>query len=241
MVLEPQRTILLYPRERDDLELPRLNNPHGAVSPDGSLIAIGDRLTGRHLIFNDRYELVGRIEGLVDNAPCHASFSDDGRSLALSSYMLFEGATVLVPSHRFPGLIVDDKDLGRFWESKHTWTEMRQGLHDFDKDLVVIDSNAVVRVSAWRPEEFIVGDREGSLWAFDRDGEVRWHHWIGSSCTGIDISVDGRRLIASTYAGFVVDLDLDTGEADPYRIGTSTHRERRRWLFWRKENKPLAW
>jgi hypothetical protein len=45
-----------------------------------------------------------------------------------------------------------------------------------------------------------------------------WTNWappFGSCCTAIDISDDDRSLIASTYAGFVVILDLDTGEADP--------------------------
>jgi hypothetical protein len=104
VVLEPQRSIILYPRDSDELEDTWLNNPHGAVSPDGSLIAIGDRLTCAHLIFNDRYEVIGEIAGLIDLAPWHASFSDDGGLLALSSCMLYRGATVLVPTRRFPGL-----------------------------------------------------------------------------------------------------------------------------------------
>jgi hypothetical protein len=118
---------------------------------------------------------------------------------------------------------------------------MRQGLQEFDKDLVVLDSRASAYASGWRPGEYIFGDPNGFLWAFDREGASRWHHFIGSSISAIDISPDGRRLIVSSYAGYLVILDLDTGEADPYTIGTSTHRERRRWLFWKEENKPLAW
>jgi hypothetical protein len=241
LVLEPERRIVLYPREPDKLEDKWLNNPHGAVSPDGSLIAIGDRLTCAHLIFNDRYQVVGEIAGLVDLAPWHASFSDDGGLLALSSFMLHQGATVLVPTGRFPGLVVGEEDLRACWYSKATWAEMRQGLREFDNDLVVLDSRASAYASAWRPGEFILGDAQGSLWAFHRDGGKRWYHFIGSSVFAIDVSPDGRQLIASTYAGLLVILDLDTGEADPYRIGTSTHRERRRWLFWKKEKRPLAW
>ena len=120
-------------------------------------------------------------------------------------------------------------------------TEARQGLRDFDRDLVVLDCDASATVSAWRTGEFILGDALGNVQAFDRDVERRWHHYIGSSVNGVDVSADGRRLVASTYAGLVVALDLDMVEPDPYRIGTSTHRERRRWLFWRMESKPLAW
>jgi hypothetical protein len=241
MVLEPGRSTVLFAREEEDEYDPQLNNPHGAVSPDGSLISIGDRLTCAHMIFNDRYDLVGEITALWDVAPCHASFSDDGRSLALSSFMLWSGATVLVPTRRFPGLTIDDDDLDRHWHSKATWAEMRQGLHDFEKDLLVLDCKGKVSASAWRPGEFILGDAFGYLWAFDQNGERLWDHFIGDPVDGIDISRDGRRLVASTYAGFVVILDLDTDEVDPYRIGTSTHRELRRWLFWSKEKQPLAW
>ena len=55
------------------------------------------------------------------------------------------------------------------------------------------------------------------------------------------VFTERKRLIASTSAGLLVILDLDTSEADPYRIGTSTHREQRRWLLWRNEDQPLAW
>jgi hypothetical protein len=118
---------------------------------------------------------------------------------------------------------------------------MRQGLQEFDKDLMVLDSRASAYASAWRSGDLIFGDAQGFLWAFDRTGASRWRHFIGSSIGAIDISPDGRRLIASSAAGFLVILDLDTGETDPYSIGTSTHRERRRWLFWKNEKKPLAW
>jgi hypothetical protein len=241
-VLEPQPSTILFPRERDESEDMWLNNPHGAVSPDGSLIAIGDRLTGDHLLFNDRYEAVGRIHALVDSAPCHASFSNEGTLLALSSYMYGgRAATVVVPTCRFPGLIVEENDLQKTrWFSKSTWEETRKSLQVFDKDLLVLDSNEWVQASAWRPGEFILGGF-GFLEAFDREGMKRWWDFIGSSFCAIDISRDGRHLIASTSAGFLVILDLEIREADPFRLGTATHRERRRWLFWKKEKKPLVW
>jgi hypothetical protein len=238
VVLAPDKTTILYPKEPEDISL---NNPHGAVSPDGSLIAIGDRLTCEHLIFNGRCEVVGRMYPLVDAAPCHTSFSNDGRLLQLSSFMLYNGATAILPTSRFPGFKIDQKDLDGCWFFKNTWPEMRKGLQKFDRDVVVLNSQARVYASAWRSGEFILGDAGGKVSAFDKKGENRWDHFIGSSICAMDLSADGRRLIASTYAGLLVILDLDTGEGDPYRIGTSTHREQRRWLFWKNEKTPLAW
>jgi hypothetical protein len=239
VVLAPDKTTVLYPKK--ELKDIWLNNPHGAVSPDGSLIAIGDRLTCEHLIFNSRCEMVGRMCPLVDVAPCHASFSNDGRLLQLSSFMLYNGATVILPTSRFPGFKIDQKELDGCWFSKKTWPEMRDGLQKFDRDVVVLNSEARVYASAWRSGAFILGDAYGNVSAFDKQGENRWDHFIGSSICAIDLSADGRRLIASTYAGLLVILDLDMGEGDPYRIGTSTHREQRRWLFWKNEKTPLAW
>ena len=80
----------------------------------------------------------------------------------------------------------------------------------------------------------------GYLRAFDMKGNPRWRHFIGSRIDAIDVSRDGKRLIATTYAGFLSIIDLDTGERDPFTIGTATHPERRRWVFWRGE-KPHVW
>ena len=92
-----------------------------------------------------------------------------------------------------------------------------------------------------KEDEFIIGNASGYLRAFDLKGNFRWQHFIGSSVGDIDVSRDGNRLVVTTYAGLLSVIDLDTGEADPFVIGTATHRERRRWLFWKKEPKPLIW
>jgi len=245
LAVGPQHTELLYPRSIEELQdnvgRISLNNPHAAISPDGSLISIGDRLTCMHIIFNDQYEVVGEIYPLVDAAPGCASFSRDGELLTLSSFMLYNGATLVVPTSRFPGLSVSFEDLEKHWFSKNTVTEMRQGLQDLDRDLVLVDADARVYAAAWRCEEFIIGDASGYLRAFDKTGKFLWQHFIGSSVNGIDLSPDGKTLVVTTYAGFVCILDLDTGEPDPFAISTATHRERRRWLFWRKEPTPLVW
>jgi WD40 repeat protein len=110
-----------------------------------------------------------------------------------------------------------------------------------DNRLAKLESGSRVYAAVSRDDEFIIGDAKGYLRAFDLQGRFRWQHFIGSTICDIDISKDGRRLIVTTYAGFLSILDLDTGESDPFVIGTATHRERRRWLFWKKEPKPLIW
>ena len=113
--------------------------------------------------------------------------------------------------------------------------------YKLDDRLIQLEEGSRVYAAVSRGDEFIVGDANGYLTAFDVTGKFRWRHFIGSSGGDIDLSHDGKRLIVTTYAGFLCVIDMDTGDADPFAIGTSTHRERRRWLFWKKEPRPLVW
>jgi len=267
MAVESRRAQLLYPRDvkglQESVEQVNLNNPHAAISPNGSLISISDRLVCQHLVFNDRYEVVGEISPLVDVSPCHTSFSGDGKLLTLSSFRLYNGATLGVPTSRFPGLSISNEVLhkrlvsesatgekripglgliGRDdWFLEDTIVEIHKRVKELDQGLVLLDYNSRVYAAAWRGEEFIIGDAYGYLRAFDKAGKFLWQHFIGSSVSSIDVAPDGKTLVVTTYAGFVCILDLDTGKTDPFTIGTATHRERRRWLFWTKEPTPLVW
>jgi anti-anti-sigma factor len=101
MAVEPQRTELLYPRDTEQLQenfgAVNLDNPHAAISPEGSLISVGDKLACQHIVFNDQYEVVGEISPLVDVAPCHTSFSGDGELLTLSSFRLYNSLSRPIP------------------------------------------------------------------------------------------------------------------------------------------------
>ena len=110
-----------------------------------------------------------------------------------------------------------------------------------DERLTVLEEGSRVYAGVFRNDEFIIGDATGYLRAFDLTGKFRWQHFIGSSIGDIDISIDGKKLVATTYAGFLCILDMDTGRPDPYAIGTADHRECRRWLFWKTESEPLMW
>ena len=147
-----------------------------------------------------------------------------------------------MPTSRLPGLTIKDKDLEKAgWFSAGSEGECRRALAKLDRDLVLLDDGARVYAAVWWKGEFILGDASGRLCAYDTSGHFRWEHHIGSSVGDIDLSPDGKRLVVTTYAGFLCLLDLDTGERDPFTIGTATHRERRRWIFWKNEPKPLVW
>jgi hypothetical protein len=46
------------------------------------------------------------------------------------------------------------------------------------------------------------------------------------------VSPNGKRLAVATAAGYLQIIELDTGDPDPFQIGTATHRERIRFVRW---------
>jgi DNA-binding beta-propeller fold protein YncE len=194
---------------------------HAAMSQDGRLLAAGYQSSLHYVFDGETYEIIGEV-GHWSEYPHHTVFSDDESLIAFNSCHFYNGVTIGVPTSLLPGLKTEPYD--------------RE-----DERIVPLQSGARVYAAVARRDEFIVGDALGYLRAFDNKGRFRWQHFIGSTVGDIDIGPDGRRLVVSTYAGFLCFIGLDTGEADPYQIGTATHRERRRWLFWRQENGPLRW
>jgi len=232
-VLAPDKTVRLYPctedfREHfewlkeeypDDPLTLSIDMEHGAVSSDGKLIALGSQ-DSNHLIFDDNYELVGDV-GPMSSYPHYAVFSEDCEVLACNACHFYNGITIGIPLTLLPDLKTEPYTL--------------------DNCLVELQDGARVYAAVSREDEFIFGDAYGYLRAVDKNGNFRWQQFIGSSIGDIAISRDGKTLVVSTYAGFLSIIKLDQGEADPYTIGTATHQEIRRWLFWKKEEKPLAW
>ncbi len=212
-----------FDRLREDnpheaLSMP-LDMAHATVSVDGRLIAAGAQFTP-HLVFRDGRPFAS-IGGLSEYAH-HACFSSDDAVLALSSCHFYNGRTLGVPvSALKPGFASEP--------------------YAVNPPLVELERDARVYAAVHRGHEFILGDAGGALRAASNDGDARWLHVIGGTVADLDLTPDGKTLAVGTYAGTLNLLDLDTGEVDPFAIGTATHRERRRWVFWRNEKRPLLW
>lgn len=205
-----------YPE--DELSM-NLDMEHGAVSPDGKLIAIGSQ-DSSHLVFDDSYQLVGDV-GNQSDYPHYAIFSKNGEMIAFNSCHFYNGTTVGVPTKLLPGLKTEP--------------------YEENDKTPILEDVARVYAGVYRHNEFIIGDANGYLRAFGLDGKDHWQHFIGSSVGDIDISQDESTLVCSTYAGFISILDLDTGQRKEYEIGNGEHTESRRWLFWKNEERPLVW
>lgn len=205
-----------YPKDELDVNI---DMEHGAISPDGNFIAVGSQDYFQH-VYNSDYEQFAEI-GHLSEYPHYALFSGDGEMLALNSCYFYNGATIGVPVSLLP--------------------ELFTAPYELDSHLVVLEKYSKVYAATYRQDEFIIGDAYGYIRAFDKKGNYRWNHFLGSSIGDIDISKDGKTLLVCSYAGFLSIIKLDTGEVNPFTIGDATHEETRRWLFWRKEKKPLVW
>ena len=193
---------------------------HAALSPDNRLIACGHQ-SDRHRVFDaDTYECVAEI-GHMSEYPHYAQFSRSGDMLALNSCHFYNGITLGVATSLVRGLDTAS--------------------YEQDKRFIELEGGARVYAAVSRGDEFIVGDASGYLRAFDTKGNFRWQMFIGSSVGDIDLDATGKRLVVSTYAGFVSMVDLDTGERPIFQIGTADHAERRRFLIWKNERKPIIW
>lgn len=86
----------------------------------------------------------------------------------------------------------------------------------------------------------VTGDAQGDLHGTDEDGHVLWHHHVGGAVTGIDLSPDGRTLVAGTSGGYLVLLRKGSGP-DPYAIASSRFIEAWRLIFWTDEPDVIRW
>ncbi|MFJ4345638.1 hypothetical protein [Pseudomonas sp. NPDC089401] len=201
----------------DDIAL-GLSMEHGAVSPDGRLIALGEQ-SSRHLVLDDQLERVAEI-GPGGEYPHFALFNRAGDQLIVNACHFYNGGTLGVRVADLPGL-----DTGFYSEDPRT---------------PLLQDGARVYAGVAADGGYIVGDAYGYLRAFGEDGQEHWQHFLGSTISAMDLSADGRTLVAASHAGFISVIALGSGRPE-WQIGTGPHGEVRRWLFWKGWDKALAW
>jgi len=174
----------------------------------------------KHLAFDASGNQIASVGPFCDY-PCYAWFNTDGSVAAFNACLMYGGTSVGVSVSDLPGLDTD------FFEKDHK-------IH-------LLEDDSRVYAAVARDDEFIIGDANGYLRAFDLQGGFRWQHFIGGTITALDLSLDKHRLAVATRAGFLCVLRLDTGRRDPFTIGTASHKEVERLLFWKQEERILRW
>ncbi|MBA1200237.1 hypothetical protein G7009_00255 [Pseudomonas capeferrum] len=201
----------------DDINL-GLTMEHAALSPDGRLIALGEQCSN-HMVLDEHLRTLAEI-GPASEYPHFALFNRRGDQLIFNACHFYHGATLGVRVADLPGLETD------FYSEDRRTPQLQDG--------------ARIYAGVSREGEYIVGDAHGYLRAFGEDGAEHWQHYLGSTITAMDISLDGRTLVVASHAGFISLITLDS-ERPQWQIGTGAHHEYRRWLFWKGIDHPLAW
>ncbi len=197
-----------------------LDMAHGAISPDGRYLAIGDQASYSHDIYDEGLEQIAFI-GPLSEYPHFAAFSKSGHQVALNACHFWNGATIGVPTSGIRGLKTDQLVI--------------------DPRCKLLDDRLRVHSAVAREQGYIFGASGGTIKAVSYDGEDQGWYEIGATVLGLDITEDETRLVAATVDGIVHWLELDTGVRDRFKSGTATHRELKRLMLWKDEARPLLW
>ena len=223
--LLPTTELLLEEAETEIAEdehnqlLPYLSMAHGAISPDGTLIAVGHQ-DSQHLVFNDKLEQIATI-GMMSSYPHYALFNKTATHLAFNSCHFYNGITIAAPTDIINGLQTEE--------------------YEEDSRVPQVEEMSRVYAGTSRDDNFIIGDAYGYVRAFTPSGKHLWQHFVGSTIGAIDTSADGSTMAVSSCAGFISIFKLDAGKQAPHQVGDGGNEEFRRWIFWKGEKKPLIW
>lgn len=200
---------------------------HVGLSADGRFIGYGSQGYGH---FVDRIEPNGEIvrHAFVDAAssyPHNACLSADGSFVAFNSCHLYNGATLALPTGP-----IRDREVG----------------HD-DSVARMINPYLRVYASIWLPEDAAGASTgafalagSGFLSCVTPEGRVLFEQGFGSSASAIDYCPVSRRLLLSSYSGFLHVFDVDAVESPDRVIGYDARRELYRWVLW-KGIEPFRW
>ncbi len=224
----------IYPEKGSKDEL---SYPHAALSRDGSVIALGCQ-DSAHLLYREHgaaFDLCAVIDPAAEY-PNMAGFHDERNYVALCSCHFSRSATLgLDLSHL--GL---EKKNGNGAVGGKTKVFRASG-HEGDKRLDLVDAPRWIWAVLPREKGFILGDRSGYLWYKAFDGTLLAYTFLGSTVQSIAQTRDKRKIVASTYAGYVVEIDTRADALDPHLLTSAPNfAETRRWVFW-QGFPPMIW
>ncbi len=228
-LLDSEGSRLIHPGEQDldhyvdedgDDAFPLdLDYVHAAVASDQRYIAAGDQAS-RHRILDGEGNLVSGVEPALGH-PVHAVFSHDGAAIALSARDSDGGRTVRLSMSQIAA-------------------NLSFAPAPSPSVAAVGPAPVVTSASAYR-DGYMFGRADGFVRVCGPDLSSVGELFVGGEVLAIDVAEDQRQIAVCTGAGVVHCIELEPSASDPFAIGTFSHRERRRWIFWRGESSPLIW
>lgn len=234
---------LLYPNlaqpwVREDRAYTRAGDmTHADISRDGTRLAWGSQDSSHYTAtINERgepelYALIGPLS----EYPHDARFSDSGKSVTFNSCHFYNGATI---AFQWEG------NQGKNLES-----------YEQHEEAPCIDGNLRVYASCYLPADVfaaILGEpTESGGFCLAGSGILRIIsgtngmvvvQGFGSSASAIDYDPEEKRLVLTSYSGYVHVYDPFQAE-EPGRIdGVKARKETARWALWpRLPNGPVRW
>jgi hypothetical protein len=194
-----------------------LSYAHAALSADGRYLAFGDQ---------DSLHLVMRREGT------------DAKTLTINPVSEYPNAACF---HGARGLVaLASCHFARSGVVQHAPASIDAHFAgDGGDDSVILTGVHWVFAIAARDEGWILGDRNGYLWHVDTAGTTTGYVHLGSTCLSLDVSADGRRVLAGMFAGHLVELAYG-GDRSIDLITNMKLAERRRWVFTDRHG-PVRW
>lgn len=206
---------LIHPElDLDDEDLGAyIDMEHATLSNDNQFIAAGDQCS-LHSIFTSNGKLIGEIEP-YSAYPHFCLFSKDDSQLIMNSCHFYSGVTISVPASELSDLTTEP------YEESDTFEVLEDGMR--------------VYCGIAYDDFYILGDAYGYIRAIDKQGNLKWRYFLGSTIGGIAISDNGTILWVASCSGMIHKLRLGKGYRDKHVIGNGNHYEDFRLIFWKDE------
>lgn len=219
---EPDQTEEPYDEEDEDEEdnenTLEISMENADLSNDNSFIVVADQ-DSSHRIITVSGEILFEVDP-QSSYPHFCVFSPNDDQLLLNSCYLYDGVTIAVDTS--------------------TLKDMVAGSPDNQLKGFIVDERMRVYCGVAASNYYILGDADGYIKAFDKQGKQLWRHYLGSSINGMCLSDDEKTLWVGSYSGMLHKLKLNAGHRDSHTIGNGNHFEEFRIILW-KEQPPLFW
>ncbi|MHC5309180.1 hypothetical protein ACYSNM_03725 [Myroides sp. LJL116] len=217
-VLDKQKQNLLTLGDTEDEPL-LIDMENACLSLDNSYVVVASQ-DSNFLVLDTHngYSKVGDI-GPLSSYPHFCLFSADNTQLITNSCHFYNGETVGVNTEDLPGLDLDPYE-------------------QTDK-CIVLDQEMRVYQGVALNNYYILGDAYGYIRAIDTNGKHLWKHFLGSTISGMSLSVDKNQLYVATYSGIVHKLTLNKKVRDAHAIGNADIYEDFRLFILQNEEDPI--
>ena len=215
-IIDKTEDKMIHPeRDLDNEEWePFIDMANATLSNDNKIIVVADQCSD-HRILNTSGKQIGKI-GPQSEYSHYCMFSEDDDQLITSSCRYYGGLTIGVKSEKLNGIEIE------------AWEE--------SPDYIIMDEEMRVQSGIAYDNIYILGDALGYVRAINKDGELIWRHFLGSTIGDLAISDDKQTLWVSSFTGIIHKLKLNKGLRDKHTIGNSNHYEEFRLILWKNES-----